>query len=277
MSADSGISEGLQDPGAPPTGNGRDDAPAALPVDETATDARISSTPSAALNLSAMTLMGDMRDFMLELVRDQREPWHKLSESQQSYVAQRIEDRCRETVNTAVTLIAGRDFAAIPATLKECKIKDGIEAKVVLSRYDENRHELLDASGSEILIILADAKAFLGARAPAKIDRQALFDAPPVETEPAGDAAGPLFAAAVGTVEPDLYAQSVGKEDGASGNRDHAARYPAGTYGHADYELGHAEGQRGRHPEPGEGDPPEEAAPVPKRRGRPRRATVADD
>ncbi len=37
-------------------------------------------------------------------------------------------------------------------------------------------------------------------------------------------------------------ARQVGRVDGAEGNFDHAARWPAGEYGHADYHIGRAQG-----------------------------------
>ena len=46
--------------------------------------------------------------------------------------------------------------------------------------------------------------------------------------------------------EPDLAAQELGREDALAGHRDHAARYPAGEFGHGDYWIGHAAGERER-------------------------------
>ena len=39
-------------------------------------------------------------------------------------------------------------------------------------------------------------------------------------------------------------ARRAGRQDGLEGHRDHAGRWPSGTYGHGDYELGHDEGAR---------------------------------
>ncbi len=44
----------------------------------------------------------------------------------------------------------------------------------------------------------------------------------------------------------DLVAQSIGREDGAAGHQDHAARYPFGHHAHADYWTGHTEGKASR-------------------------------
>ena len=80
--------------------------------------------------------------------------------------------------------------------------------------------------------------------------------------------------------EPHAEARAQGREDGLAGHRDHAARWPAGEYGHADYALGHADGEaeRARVMALGEaqqgGDAGHEggngAEPPKRRRGRPR-------
>jgi hypothetical protein len=45
---------------------------------------------------------------------------------------------------------------------------------------------------------------------------------------------------------PHVEARRLGVIDGTAGLRRSAQRWPSGTYGHADYELGFAEGERQR-------------------------------
>ena len=49
-----------------------------------------------------------------------------------------------------------------------------------------------------------------------------------------------------GYAEPDEEARTAGRQDGLGGVIDHAARYPQGEPGHADYMLGRAEGEAER-------------------------------
>ncbi len=44
--------------------------------------------------------------------------------------------------------------------------------------------------------------------------------------------------------EPHAIAWETGFADGLAGNQDHAARWPAGEFGHADYHLGNSEGHK---------------------------------
>lgn len=225
--------------------------------------AAANDTPAEPIALVARTLSGDLRDAMIELMKDQRQAWHKLSERQQEYVAQRVQDRCVELVIDAVNLIAAHGFIAISVTLEQVTFKPkGIEAKLALANISVGtRHALVDAQGSQVMIVVADPKTFLGARGAPKIDKQALFDAPPVEQDEAeGDGVGPLFVGQGGDAADDEIpgapqvikvedlpayeseARRIGREDGQLGFRDHAARYASGEPGHADYELGHNDG-----------------------------------
>lgn len=49
-----------------------------------------------------------------------------------------------------------------------------------------------------------------------------------------------------GAVQPHAIARETGYADGLAGVQDHAARWPAGEYGHADYALGWEEGRTAR-------------------------------
>jgi hypothetical protein len=128
----------------------------------------------AALDLAAKTLSGDLRDQLLELVRDLREPFHKIGESQQEKYVARVSFMVGALIERVVALVAAADFPAIPALLKQATLKDAIEAKVELSRYHESRHMLMDAAGSKVLIVLSGRRRSIPRRAsggPAKIDK----------------------------------------------------------------------------------------------------------
>lgn len=293
-----------QDP--QPSGNGVEGDPLGLDEAEAALDAFAKKYASLA-PVAAKTLVGDMRDHVLDLVRELRDPWHKLSEKQQAHFALMTGDFARVLIERTVQLISAHDFPAIAVTLEQLAFKPkGIEAKLAMNAIDRaTRHQLVDAQGKPVLIVIADPAAFMGARGPAKIDKQA--PELPLDGEPNGEAVGPL---------PDLEARKIGKLDGLAGVRDHAARFPEGTSGHEDYEtewligqneraalmstareLGAVAGKAGADestnpyaagtslhdlwlagwiaPEPGNNGGPIDPAEAPKRRGRPRRGAQA--
>src|SRR5205085_2744267 len=63
---------------------------------------------------------------------------------------------------------------AIEVLLEQVTFKPkGIEAKLGIHASDKDiRHALVDAQNKEILIVVADAAAYLGEQAPARIDQQ---------------------------------------------------------------------------------------------------------
>ena len=75
----------------------------------------------------------------------------------------------QDVLRRAVELIAARGLRTIKATLEQVTIKDGIVGKIIMSKFDEQRHALVDATGSKILIVVADPEEFTGERAPAEI------------------------------------------------------------------------------------------------------------
>jgi hypothetical protein len=183
--------------------------------------------------LAAATLAGDMRDGILEMMRDLREPFHKIGEKHQGYFATRAYDLSMTIVGQMVGIIAAHDFPSIAASIKTTKIKDSIEAVLVVSKHDEYRHQLLDMTGAEVTLVLVDSRQFMGARGAPLIDK----DEPELPIDK-GD--GPLFA----ETNPDAHA--VGRANGLCGHQDNAARWTAGSAGRAAYDAGHAEGSEER-------------------------------
>lgn len=72
-------------------------------------------------------------------------------------------------------------------------------------------------------------------------DHFGIWDTQPDLWNDAPSGIGPKNGAA-----PNEEARAAGREDGLGGVKDHAARYPQGEPGHADYELGKADGEAER-------------------------------
>ena len=140
-------------------------------------------------DLAAETLTGDLRDLILDTLRNEQDkrPWNQRSEAQQHETADRIESACHAWARKAVELIAAGGRRTIKATIEQVVVKDGIKAVLTMSKFDELRHNLVDAQGSTVLIVVADPEEYEGERAPAKITP----DQPPLpiaDAEPANEA-----------------------------------------------------------------------------------------
>jgi hypothetical protein len=128
-------------------------------------------------------LLGDYRDFLLRQVR-RYAPWATMTEKQQQELIDASTAAAVTFIHRAVAIVAANGKPAMRAVLAQITIKDGIEAKVKVSKYDPMRHDLVDAQGSTLLISIVDAAAFSETRGDVKPDP----DQPPL---PIDDDAGP--------------------------------------------------------------------------------------
>ncbi len=123
------------------------------------------------IDVAVKTAVGDSRDHFLNMLRHEQDkrPWHMRSEAEQRDTAHKVETFFHDLFGRLIEIIAADGKKAIRATLEKATVKDGITAQIVMSKSDPLRHLLLDSTGSQILIIVADADQYGGERAPVKI------------------------------------------------------------------------------------------------------------
>lgn len=163
-----------------------------------------------------------------------------------------------ETIRAAVAWLAERqaEVKAINAEIAEYRqkhIKGDLGFKLAdwnaffrVSQLEvEDRDQLIDTlrEGFEALGI-GEQSSFLGAMEQGGDERRAAQSLTGANVEYA-NRMGARAASGNGHVaEKHDIAWETGFADGLAGNVDHEARWPAGEYGHADYHLGHAEGEK---------------------------------
>lgn len=114
------------------------------------------------IEIAAETMLGDMMQLVIGEMRALPNVWEKLSQDRQDEVIGRVQKRCADAVRQCVQMIATSGRTAIPGALDSVTVKDGIKAVVKLSMTDPNRHELIDACGRGVIVIVADAAEFAG-------------------------------------------------------------------------------------------------------------------
>lgn len=127
-------------------------------------------TQIPAVELARETLLGDLMSLVIEELKAAPDVWQKLSEHKQDAVIGRVHQRVSDAVRQAVELIASNGRTAIPATLEQVTVKDGIKGVVTVSRTDPNRHDLADAVGRAVMIVVADPAEFSGGAGDVKPD-----------------------------------------------------------------------------------------------------------
>jgi hypothetical protein len=126
------------------------------------------------------TMVGDLRDCMLDLLRNNTSslPWNMLPEAQQRATIEKVTKAAEHAVERAVHIIATDGRTALVGELVKIQVKDGIQVQINLSKHDPLRHDLIDAQGKAVLLVVSDADDYGGARAPVKVepDQKSILD-----------------------------------------------------------------------------------------------------
>jgi hypothetical protein len=120
--------------------------------------------------VAAETMHGDLMAIVIDEMKALPDVWQKLAEAEQRELIERVKTRTRDAVEECVRIIATAGFTRIRASVESVTVKDGIKAQFALSKFDAARHDLIDAQGSTVFIVLADPEAFAGGTEQVKPD-----------------------------------------------------------------------------------------------------------
>lgn len=116
------------------------------------------------------TMTGDLRDCLLDFLKHEKNPlpWNMRTEDQQSEAIEKCTKAAQHAAEKAVSIIAADGRAVIKAKVDKVLFKDGIKAEVTMSKSDPLRHQLADAQGDVVLMVVADVNAYEGERKAAR-------------------------------------------------------------------------------------------------------------
>lgn len=87
--------------------------------------------------------------------------WARLSEEKQQAIIGRLTEKIRTGVDRALTILTRNEFAAVQADLKAITWEAGIKATLSIPRDALYRHQLCDAQGQKVLVVLTSADRWL--------------------------------------------------------------------------------------------------------------------
>lgn len=126
------------------------------------------------LSVARQTMVGDLRDVCLEILRNPKlsgKAWKDMKEQEQKDVVNKIVARVESSVISAIDVIAAGGRPHIKALMEQVVVKDGIKGVFKCSKHDELRHDLFDAQGSTVLVVLTNSEDFLGEREKVEFDK----------------------------------------------------------------------------------------------------------
>ncbi len=151
---------------------------------------RANRKPIALEDIAANTLRGDVRDFLLQWIRNLPKAWPQLGEAEQKNVAAAADKQAEALVRHVTNLVGSQGFRSFEVSVGDFQKKGNrLEAKFATPYSRENLIEMAEAGeAGPIMLALVSRDVFEGERAPAKVmkDQPDLMDG---EGENAGEQA----------------------------------------------------------------------------------------
>lgn len=160
------------------------------------------------------TLVGDVRDTLLDLFKANPRPWDTLKEDQQRAIAGGLETAAKVLIRAVVLVVAedGEGGNTIHAKLESYAEKGGLKIALTANGDRDTVLALHDAVGQQVVVRRADATRYDGQRRPPAVDP----DQPDLQFE--GDTDRPVA---------DAFDPPAGDEDLADGFDDDQDPPPA--------------------------------------------------
>jgi ribosome modulation factor len=121
---------------------------------------RMSATDIRAM--TADTIGKDILGALLAEIKLLPKTWEKIPKKKQDDIIDRLRSRVETNVKMAVHLIASEGRTVVSGDLDQITIKDGAKAVIKISRAAESLHELYDAQGKAVLIVVSGAAEHTG-------------------------------------------------------------------------------------------------------------------
>lgn len=114
------------------------------------------------MEMTSQTVGKDLLSALVQEVRLMPDVWVKLSQKKQDDVIERIRNRVETNVKMALHLLASEGRTVVTGDLDQITIKDGVKAVVKFGGSAANLHELYDAAGKAVLLVVANAQDHMG-------------------------------------------------------------------------------------------------------------------
>jgi hypothetical protein len=134
------------------------------------------------LEFAREELAGKLLHTLVACLGTQKLAWSMMSEKNQEIALNKMRENIDKAVRDAVMVISTERQPAIRITVGKVTFEDdGIKAQMSLSRSDEGRHDLADATGTSAYVILARPESYTGGmtKVEASKDQKAL----PLDTD----------------------------------------------------------------------------------------------
>ena len=113
-------------------------------------------------SMTADSIGKDLLSALLSEIRLLPKPWDQIAKSKQDDIIDRLRKRVETNVKMAVHLLSSQGRTVVVGDLEQITIKDGAKAVIKIGRSAESLHDLYDAQGKAVLVIVSDAGEHTG-------------------------------------------------------------------------------------------------------------------
>lgn len=112
------------------------------------------------IQLAADTLGRDILGALVDELKAAPDCWQKMNSIQQDDCINRLRKRTHEVVTSALELLLRGHYPSCEAELDSISVRKGIQVRLTIPRGSRNFHELADAVGTRVLVVIADPEDY---------------------------------------------------------------------------------------------------------------------
>lgn len=117
--------------------------------------------PLALIELTADSLGRDLLATVIDELQKARYSWSELSEVQQNASIERMRGQVRNIITSGLNVLFRGAFPACEATLDSITVKRGLQVKLSIAKGARNWHDVIEAEGAKVLLVIADPDAYM--------------------------------------------------------------------------------------------------------------------
>lgn len=116
------------------------------------------------IDFARETLLGDVRDALLDHIKSLRKSWPEFSRVEQLQIVEHCKTISENLIKQAVQIIAADGRRTIVADVEKIEVKDGIKVHAKCTNLQQSLIDLGASVGKTVLIVVADDHDYSGQR-----------------------------------------------------------------------------------------------------------------
>ncbi|MDE2103260.1 MAG: DNA translocase FtsK, partial [Patescibacteria group bacterium] len=122
------------------------------------------------IEVAEQVMAGDLLRALVDEIRNLKDPWAKTPEKRQAETIDRLTRQVETAVKSAVGIMAANGRQVAKGEIESVTFKDGIKVVLQVPKFDAHRHDIADAQGRTVMLVIADHEQFMGGVADVRPD-----------------------------------------------------------------------------------------------------------